>query len=143
MSETSKQWKQVKGVDVVSVEAAPTPLGGGRVYLKAVQLNLADGTVMFGCAWPECYYTFENPTTIATGHWKAHEVTPDLRRVPFKDWTLEQILGRLTDSEADLKKVMAQRDKAIEAMAPLKARIKELEGQLVEWNRVKKAFGKS
>lgn len=143
MSETSKQWKQVNGVDVVSVEAAPTPLGGGRVYLKAVQLNLADGTTVFGCSWPDCDFTYDNPTTIATGHWKTHEVTPDLRRVPFKDWTLEQILGRLTDSEADLAKVMVQRDKAVESVGPLKARIKELEAQLAEWNKVKKIFGKS
>lgn len=137
-----KEYKQVNGIDVVSVDQAPTPLGGGRVYVKAVQLTLADGTIVYACTWPECEYTYDNPTTIATGHWKVHEVAPDLRRVPFKDSTLGEILEQAMDFESTLRKVMADRDKAIQALGPLKQKVKDLEAQLSEWQKVKKILGK-
>lgn len=142
MSETTKEFKQVNGVDVVAVEKAETPLGGGRVYTKAVTLILADGTKTYGCTWPDCDYTYDNPITIATSHWRNHEVIPDLRRVPFGDWTLREILAQGMDFETTLRKVMADRDKAIQAVAPLRAKVKELEGQLAEWQKVKKILGK-
>jgi len=107
--------------DVAHVREAKTPLyqensEDGRhnkaFYTKAVELVLVDGGLLYGCTWDDCLHTAGNPTTIAGGHYKIHELTPDLRRTPFKDWTLEQILGRLQDAEDDLSKVIKQRDTA-------------------------------
>jgi hypothetical protein len=131
---------------VASVEKAFTPLGNGQAYTKAVSLVLDDGSIVYGCTWAQddCAYVADNPTTIASGHFKAHEVTPDMRRVPFKDWTLEQILGRLLDSEADLKKVMDQRDRAIQAkgntetVAQLRQELKEANGKVRDYEKAMK-----
>src|SRR5512134_1593955 len=118
-----------------SVEKAPTPLGNGRVYNKATTLVMDDDTLMYGCTWDQddCAYTADNPTSIASGHFKVHEVTPDLRRVPFGDWTIKEVLGRLMDSEADLKKVMDQRDRALQAKGNTEL-ITELRKELREAN---------
>jgi hypothetical protein len=138
-------WVGVKVGDRVVADAgkAETPLsgrgrgGGVRHYLKAAALLIDDGTVAYGCLWDGCDYTSDNATSIVTGHWKVHEVKPDLRRVPYGDWTLVEILGRLTDVEADLDRALAARDKAVEAhhgsrevIAGLRADVKRLEGEL-------------
>jgi hypothetical protein len=147
--ETDK-FKQVDGIDVTGVETAYTPLGHGAPYKKVVKLLLADGSEAYGCLWPECTFTAATPTTVATAHWgKIHGGTPDLRRTPFKDWTLEQILGRLIDSEADLKAVIDQRDKALardgkhaETVANLRAEIRELKAQIAEYEKAMKILGR-
>lgn len=155
------QWKTVNGIDVVEVRSAKTPLyqenpdgtNNGSVYQKVVELVLADATSVFGCVWPGCLYTYDNPTTIATGHWKVHEVKPDLRRVPFKDWTLEEILGRVQDAESDLKLVMAQRDKALlrrgtgnqadkELIAELRKDLREANAKIRDYEKAFRVFGK-
>lgn len=134
----------VDGVRVIGVAKAETPLSGrgrGGVvkhYLKAVELTLQDhADAVYGCVWDGCDFTSDNPTSITSGHWKVHEVKPDLRRVPYGDWTLVEILGRLTDVEADLDKALAARDKAVEAhhgsrdvIVGLRTDVKRLEGEL-------------
>lgn len=155
------QWKSVNGVEVLEVRPARTPLyqenpdgtNNGSVYQKVVELVLADATIAFGCVWAGCTYTYDNPTTIATGHWKVHDVKPDLRRVPFKDWTLEEVLGRLMDSESDIKLLMTQRDRAIqrrgtgnqadkEKIAQLQQDLREANAKIRDYEKAFKIFGK-
>ena len=98
---------------VAHVREARTPLPHGvGNYSKVVELVLVDGGLMYGCTWDGCVYTGDNARHVAGGHYKTHELKPDLARTPFKDWTLEQILGRLQDVEGDLAKVIKQRDTA-------------------------------
>lgn len=115
---------------VAEVREARTPLWDEKtnptaVYRKAVELVLDDGTTQYGCTWDDCKHVGDSAASVAGGHYKAHGFSPDLRRVPFKDWTLEEILGRLQDTEGDLMKVMAQRDAAERRLDAVKARAKE------------------
>jgi len=149
------KFAQVDGVDVVDLKPARSPLsetpnvGGAEVvFKKAVVLQLADGSVRYGCTWEDCTFTGESSGAIISGHWKVHEITPDLRRVPFKDWTLEQILGRLMDADADINALMAQRDRILlrrnntDKMDALKAENKELRAKVDSYERALKTLGK-
>lgn len=146
------QWVGQKIGDrtVVSTQRAMMPLGGDKAYIRAVALVLDDATVTYGCTWSQngCAFTHDSPAVVAAKHWRGHAPTPDLMRVPFRDWTLEEILGRLQDSESDLKTVMAQRDKAIQRqgnrdlVAELRQELKEANARIREYDKAFKAFGK-
>lgn len=122
--------RMIDGLEVVKAEPVQTPLNNGSVYRKVELLTLSDGSTRYGCTWEGCDYTAPKALAVATGHWKVHEVTPDLRRVPFKDWTLEQILGRLLDAVADLEKAMAQRDRYVAKCGELQKELGEARAQV-------------
>ena len=126
--ELKDKFTEINGVAVVEYNLVPTPLSGRSStsnkeihYRRTIQLVLADGTVRYGCAWDECPFVAPEISSVVKGHWKTHAMKPDLDRVPYGDWPLRDILGRLTDSEADLRRAMAQRDRALTELRALKA----------------------
>lgn len=147
--EIPKKFETVNGVKVLSAERAKSPLSGLHsvngediFYRKAIILNLEDGTTVAGCTFEDCTYTHAQPLTVTTKHYKVHVRRIDPRATAFLDWTLEEILGRLVDSEDDLDKVMAQRDKAIADKAAMRERVRELEADLADLDRLRKILGK-
>jgi hypothetical protein len=131
----------VNGMRVVQVERAETPLSGtgrgGLIYYRKAATLILDGGTTYGCLWDGCDYTSENVTSLVSGHWKVHEVKPDLRRVPFGDLTLNEILGKLTVAEAELASANSARERALEAkeaagvtIQELRAEVKRLEKEL-------------
>ena len=126
------------GGTVASTSGAPTNLdvsNGGTMdgihYRKAVKLVLEDGDVVYGCTWAGCDYVSSSAHGVVAGHHKVH--VPQERRLKatkvvvgdYGNWTLEQILGRLTDLEKDWEKYTERHAIQLERLTNLKLTAQE------------------
>ncbi|MFJ2217894.1 hypothetical protein ACIQVO_36235 [Streptomyces sp. NPDC101062] len=70
---------KIDGLEVIEVEFAETPLSTPNrpVHFKQiVKILLEDGSVTFGCVWPDCGFTRKTAIAVRP-HLKVHKSAPD------------------------------------------------------------------
>lgn len=114
MSEdTVENWAnltEVEGVAITAVNRAKSNLWteDHQIYhIRAVELVLADGAIRYGCVYPGCGFTSPSAFGIAGGHYpKKHPVVVEGPWSIYGEWTLNEIMGRLVDTENDMREAL-------------------------------------
>lgn len=123
-----EQWieKFAGDPDVVEVDRYPTFLNNGTFFKKAVRIVWRDGTVLAGCAWPDCLEIGKHPTTITTSHWRTHTGEKTAARGPyrkaseFSHLSFKELADALNVADSKVKRAEAARDKALDQVANMR-----------------------
>ncbi|TLQ39218.1 hypothetical protein [Streptomyces marianii] len=133
----------LNGLEVIEFEFAETPRStpeNPRYFKEVLKVLLADGTVVYNCAWPNCEFTRSKASGVWP-HTKVHKNTtatapkaaPDPSTIDVSGLTLAELVDRAQKTTwlaAELATTRKKLTRATRELEELKPRVRNAEKQL-------------